>query len=110
MRARPRIRSNRQLMLPTCRGAPRTVALDPLDREQEFMGCIVEVSLTEDDLVGQMNHMRAWLDHRRFEPSSFTLSEAHGGRVVRVLFKNDSEAAEFGGRPLSSADSGHAAA
>jgi len=52
------------------------------------MGCVVEVTVTEDELVGQMNHMRAWLDHRRFEPSSFTLSEAHGGRVVRVLFKN----------------------
>src|SRR6476469_4227765 len=32
MRARPRIRSNRQLMLPTCCGALRTVALDPLAR------------------------------------------------------------------------------
>jgi outer membrane lipoprotein-sorting protein len=78
------------------------------------MGCVVEVTVTEDELVGQMNHMRAWLDHRRFEPSSFTLSDADGRRVVRVLFKNDSEAAafaaEFGGRPLSSADSGHVAA
>jgi hypothetical protein len=101
-------------MLPTCRGAPRTVALDPLDREQEFMGCVVEVSLTEDDLVGQMNHMRAWLDHRRFEPSSFTLSPGSGPKVVRVLFRSESEAAafaaEFGGRPLFSTASAHVAA
>jgi predicted dehydrogenase len=78
------------------------------------MGCVVEVTVTEDELVGQMNHMRAWLDHRRFEPSSFTLSPGSGPKVVRVLFRSESEAAafaaEFGGRPLSSADSGHVAA
>jgi outer membrane lipoprotein-sorting protein len=78
------------------------------------MGCVVEVSLTEDDLVGEMNRMRAWLDHRRFEPSSFTLSPAAGRKIVRVLFKSENAAAafaaEFGGRPLSSAASGHVAA
>ena len=78
------------------------------------MGRLVEVSLTEDDFVGQMNRMRAWLDHRRFEPSSFTLSSAPGPKVVRVLFKSESEAAafaaEFGGRPLFSTASAHVAA
>ena len=78
------------------------------------MGCVVEVSLTEDDLVEQMNRMRAWLDHRHFEPSSFKLSPAAGRKVVRVLFKSESAAAEFaaefGGRSLSSAASGHVAA
>jgi hypothetical protein len=100
-------------MLPTRCGAPHTVALDPLLGEREFMGC-VEVSVTEDDLVGQMNRMRAWLDHRHFEPSSFKLSPAAGRSVVRVFFKSESEAAafaaEFGGRSLSSAASGHVAA
>ena len=78
------------------------------------MGCVVEVSVNEDDLVGQMNRMRAWLDHRHFEPSSFKLSPAAGRTVVRVFFKSESEAAafaaEFGGRALSSAASGHVAA
>jgi hypothetical protein len=100
-------------MLPTRCGAPHTVALDPLLGEREFMGC-VEVSVTEDDLVGQMNRMRAWLDHRHFEPSSFKLSPAAGRSVVRVFFKSESEAvafaAEFGGRSLSLTASRHVAA
>src|SRR5205085_3835842 len=49
------------------------------------MGCVVEVTVTEDELVGRMNHMRAWLDHRRFEPSSFTLSEADGRSRARAV-------------------------
>jgi hypothetical protein len=101
-------------MLPTCCSTPRTVALNPLDGEREFMGCVVEVSLTEDDLVEQMNRMRAWLDHRHFEPSSFKLSPVARRKVVRVSFTSESAAAEFaaefGGRSLSSAASGHVAA
>jgi hypothetical protein len=101
-------------MLPRAAARHLTVAPNPLDGEREFMGCVVEVSLTEDDLVGQMNRMRAWLDHRHFEPSSFKLSPAAGRKVVRVLFNSESAAAEFaaefGGRSLSSAASGHVAA
>src|ERR1051326_4850981 len=101
-------------MLPTCCGPPRTVASNPLDGEREFMGSVAEGSLTGDDLVKQINRMRAGLDHRPFEPSSFKLSPAAGRKVVRVLFKSESAAAEFaaefGGRSLSSAASGHVAA
>ena len=65
------------------------------------MGYVVEVPVTEDDFVGQMNRMRAWLDHRRVEPSSFTLAYAAGQKRIRVLFENEDEAtaftAEFGG-------------
>jgi hypothetical protein len=61
-----------------------------------------------------MNRMRAWLDHRRFEPSSFTLSPASGPKVVRVLFKSESEAAafaaEFGAGRVFSTTSAHIAA
>jgi hypothetical protein len=53
-----------------------------------------------------MNRMRAWLDHQRFEPSTFRLWRAGDRQVVRVLFNTESEAvafaAEFGGSLLSS--------
>jgi hypothetical protein len=68
------------------------------------MRYVAEIPVTEDDLDGQMNRMRAWLDHRRFEPSSFRLGSAGGRQVVRVLFNTESEAAafatEFGGTQL----------
>jgi hypothetical protein len=75
------------------------------------MGYVVDVPVTEDDLVKQMNRMRAWLDHRHFEPSSFTLSYAGSGKGLRVIFASESEAVgfaeEFGGilRPLAASDS-----
>jgi hypothetical protein len=69
------------------------------------MGYVVEVPVTEDDLNGQMNRMRAWLDHCRFEPRSFKLGGAGDRQVVQVLFKTESEAAafatEFGGTQLA---------
>jgi hypothetical protein len=70
------------------------------------MRCVVEVAVIEDDLNGQMNRMRAWLDHHRLEPVSFKLRRTETGRTVRVLFRTESEAAvfasEFGGLLLSS--------
>ena len=70
------------------------------------MRYVAEVPVSEDDLYEQMNRMRAWLDHQRFEPSSFRLWRAGNRQVVRVLFKAESEAvafaAEFGGSLLSS--------
>jgi len=70
---------------------------------------IVEVPVTEDDLDERMNRMRAWLDHQRFEPSSFRLLRTDTQQVVRVVFKIASEAAafaaEFGGSLTSSPDS-----
>jgi len=66
----------------------------------------VEVPVAEDDLNEQMNRMRGWLDHQRFEPSSFRLSRAGNRQVVRVLYKTENEAlaftAEFRGLPLAS--------
>jgi len=60
-----------------------------------------EIPMTEDDLDGQMNRMRAWLDHQRSEPSSFRLQKVGPKQVVRVLFRTEREAglfaAEFGG-------------
>ena len=67
---------------------------------------VVEVPVAEDDLYEQMNRMRGWLDHQRFEPSSFRLVRADNRQLVRVLFNIESEAAafaaEFGGSLLSS--------
>ena len=70
---------------------------------------IVEIPVAEDGLDERMNRMRAWLDHQRFEPSSFRLQRTDAHQVVRVLFKIESEAAafaaEFGGSLISSPDS-----
>jgi len=59
---------------------------------------IVEVPVTDDDLNDRMNRMRAWLDHRRSEPSSFRLLRTDTQQVVRVVFKTESEAAAFASR------------
>jgi hypothetical protein len=68
---------------------------------------VAEVSVSEDDLDDRMNRMRAWLDHQRFQPSSFRLRRVGDRQVVRVLFKTADEAAafagEFSGSLLSSA-------
>ena len=66
---------------------------------------IAEAPVTEDDLDERMNRMRAWLDHQRFEPSVFRLSQADDRQVVRAFFKTEDEAAafaaEFGGSVAS---------
>jgi hypothetical protein len=70
------------------------------------MRCVVEVPVAEDDLYEQMNRMRGWLDHQRFEPSSFRLSRVGNRQAVRVVFQSESEAmafaAEFNGLLLAS--------
>ncbi len=48
---------------------------------------VAEVPVSDDDLDDRMNRMRAWLDHQRFEPSSFRLWRTADRQVVRVLFK-----------------------
>jgi hypothetical protein len=67
---------------------------------------VVEVPVAGENLYDQMNRMRGWLDHRRFEPSSFRLSQVGNRQVVRVVFKSQSEAMafapEFGGSLLAS--------
>jgi hypothetical protein len=66
---------------------------------------IAEAPVTEDDLDERMNRMRAWLDHQRFEPSVFRLSQTDDRQVVRAFFKTEGEAAafaaEFGGSVLA---------
>ena len=59
------------------------------------MRYVAEIPVAEDDLDDRMNRMRAWLDHQRFEPSSFRLWRAGDKRVVRVAFKTESEAMTF---------------
>jgi len=59
------------------------------------MGHVVEVPVADENLHDQMNRMRGWLDHRRFEPSSFRLSQVSDRQVVRVAFKSESEAVAF---------------
>jgi hypothetical protein len=70
------------------------------------MRYVVEVPVAETDLYEQMNRMRGWLDHRRFELSSFRLSRAENRQIVHVVFKSESEAtafaAEFDGSLLAS--------
>ena len=65
---------------------------------------IVEVVVAADALPDRMNRMRAWLDHQRFEPSVFRLSQTDDRQVVRAFFKAEGEAAafaaEFGGSVL----------
>ena len=71
---------------------------------------IAEVPVSEDELDNRMNRMRAWLDHQRFEPSVFRLSQTDDRQVVRAFFKIEGEAtafaAAFGGSvlPLPVAD------
>ena len=70
------------------------------------MRYVVEVPVAGDNLYEQMNRMRGWLDPRRFEPSSFRLSQAGNRQIVRVVFKSEGEAmafaAEFDGSLLAS--------
>jgi hypothetical protein len=70
------------------------------DLDRKTVCSVAEVSVSEDDLDDRMNRMRAWLDHQRFQPSSFRLQRWVIGRSS-VLFKTAEEAAafasEFGG-------------
>jgi len=68
------------------------------------MRYIVELAISEQDFTDQMNTMRAWLDHRRCQPSAFRFADSEQG-VCRVHFEAESEAEafarEFSGRLLS---------
>jgi hypothetical protein len=66
---------------------------------------IVEIEVAGDDLPEQMNRMRAWLDHQRYAPSRFRVSDAGAQSTgCRVYFKAEDEAVafarQFGGRVL----------
>lgn len=67
----------------------------------------VEIRIPEQDevaLTAKMAVMREWLDHRRFEPSTFRYTSTSPGIVFRVDFSVEGEAAvfakEFGGRVI----------
>ena len=55
----------------------------------------------EDALTARMTAMREWLDHRRFEPSTFRYTFAAPGILFRVDFSVEAAAVafarEFGG-------------
>ena len=56
----------------------------------------------EDALTARMTAMREWLDHRRFEPSTFRYTFTAPGILFRVDFSVEAAAVafarEFGGR------------
>lgn len=65
----------------------------------------VEVRIPESDDFGRvMTAMREWLDHRRFQPSTFRHTSTSPGVVFRLDFSAEAEAAvfakEFGGRVI----------
>ena len=49
----------------------------------------------EDALTVRMTEMRQWLDHRRFEPSTFRYTFTGSGIVFVVHFAIATEAAAF---------------
>ena len=68
------------------------------------MRYVVELTISEADFTEQMNSMRAWLDHRRCQPSAFRFAGAEAAGECRVHFEAASDAEafarEFGGRLL----------
>lgn len=49
----------------------------------------------EKVVTAKMSEMREWLDHRRFEPSTFRYSFESPGLVFQVDFKMEAEAMAF---------------
>ena len=57
---------------------------------------IVEVVVSEDALPERMNQMRVWLDHQRYAPIRFQVSDAgEQATGCRVHFEAEEEAAAF---------------
>jgi hypothetical protein len=59
---------------------------------------------TEDALTARMTEIRLWLDHRRFEPTTFRHTFTGSGLVFHVEFRLQPEAElfarEFEGRVI----------
>lgn len=56
----------------------------------------VEVRMSDDPaLTERMATMRTWLDHHRFEPSTFRHTFVAQGIIFRVEFKVEAEATMF---------------
>jgi hypothetical protein len=67
----------------------------------------VEIRIHDGDekaVTAKMNSMREWLDHQRFEPSTFRYTFAPPGLLFQIDFKLEAEAMlfarTFGGRVL----------
>ena len=60
------------------------------------MAYIAEVLVSEDALPELMNRMRVWLDHQRYAPTRFQVSDAgEQATGCRVYFEAEEEAAAF---------------
>jgi hypothetical protein len=55
----------------------------------------VEVPVPAHDVSTPMRNMWKWLDHKQFEPSSFTFKKISGRFAVRVSFNIAEEAVAF---------------
>lgn len=55
----------------------------------------VELTITETNLVGRMNEMRTWLDHRHIEPAMFRFVDGEAPGEFRVNFSSEADAAAF---------------
>jgi hypothetical protein len=68
--------------------------------------------LDEEGLTARMIAMREWLDHCRFEPSTFRYTFTSPGILFNVGFKAETEATafaqQFGGRILPAFADTHA--
>jgi hypothetical protein len=68
----------------------------------------VEICVADENLAAIMAAMREWLDHRRFEPTTFRYTFSPRGLVVRVDFSAEAEASafatEFAGRVVDDFD------
>jgi len=75
---------------------------------------IVEIRREGDGLAEPMAAIRAWLDHKRVQPSAFRLSMIPGGTIFRLEFKGSSEAEAlaraFGGQVIDGEGTGSVAA
>lgn len=49
----------------------------------------------EDRLQDEMQNMRTWLDHQRYEPATFRQSRAASGIMFYVYFEAEVEATSF---------------
>ena len=58
----------------------------------------VEIRIRDNNervVTEKMTSMREWLDHRRFEPSTFRYTFEPPGLVFKVEFKGEAEATAF---------------
>jgi hypothetical protein len=59
------------------------------------MQYLVEVCVSDRELVDSMSEMRTWLDHRRIEPNGFRHCRDSARIMCQVDFTNEPDAIEF---------------